>query len=183
MLPNYHKEKTYHAITYFTEHTANCYKKKLFKLLFLLDFDYYEQIGREVTDLDYFAWKMGPVPTALFEAITTHDAELIERFEIVEEDVAGYEATKLLSRVPFEPKFFSEAELDLMKEISRNWYEATAKELEEFTHRTGGPWDMVWNEENRPQGLIPIEYALMYLDEDKRKVIQSIAKEDAAVLG
>jgi hypothetical protein len=65
MLINRDRQKMIHAIIYFAQNTRHCGKTKLHKLLYLLDFEHFQKTGRSVTGLDYFAWKMGPVPVAL----------------------------------------------------------------------------------------------------------------------
>ncbi len=183
MVSTRQKEKTYHAITYFLTHTENCFKKKLYKLLFLLDFDAFEDSGRSVTHYDYFAWKMGPVPTELHEAIESHDEELYSRFTITTQQLSeNIEATCFETNVPFEPKYFSEKELQLLKTLADTWRDGTASELEYFTHRPGSPWDKIWNQQGKPQQIIPLDYALDYLKEEDREVILNIAHERAAVL-
>ena len=65
MLVSHEREKMINAIIYFANHTRHLGKIKLFKLLYLLDFEHFRQTGRSVTGLDYRAWKFGPVPVAL----------------------------------------------------------------------------------------------------------------------
>jgi uncharacterized phage-associated protein len=183
MISTRQKEKTFHAITYFLTHTENCYKKKLYKLLFLLDFDAFEDSGRGVTHYDYFAWKMGPVPTELHEAIENHDGDLYSRFKITSERLSeDIEALRFETEVPFEPRYFSDRELEILERLSETWKYSTANELEYFTHRPGSPWDKVWNQEKKPQQVIPFEYALDYMKEGDREIILNIADERAAVL-
>ena len=176
-----HKEKTYHAITYFLHNTRNCYKKKLYKLLFLLDFEFYEISGRPVTHLDYFAWKMGPVPSELQVSIDNGDDDLISYFEIRTEHLGeGYEATALHNRADFDARYFSVKEFEIMKRLADTWADATAKDLEDYTHREGRPWHRAWEVEGRRQQLIPLDYALDYLDEGERNSIRQVAVERSA---
>lgn len=74
MLQNRSREKFIQAILYFAHNVAALGKVKLFKLLYLLDFDHYRQTGRSVTGLEYRAWKMGPVP-----------AELVQQWDALED--------------------------------------------------------------------------------------------------
>ena len=66
MIITHHREKLINAIIYFAKNTTYCGKTKLLKLLYFLDFYQFKQTGKSVTGLDYFAWKMGPVPKELF---------------------------------------------------------------------------------------------------------------------
>ncbi|EQD73859.1 hypothetical protein B1A_04740, partial [mine drainage metagenome] len=64
MLISHEREKLINAIIFFAIHTRFLGKTKLFKLLYFLDFEHHKETGRSVTGMDYFAWKMGPVPVA-----------------------------------------------------------------------------------------------------------------------
>lgn len=52
-------EKLINAIIYFCTNTQVCMKTKLFKLLYLLDFEHFKVTGKSVTGLEYKAWKLG----------------------------------------------------------------------------------------------------------------------------
>lgn len=60
MLITHEREKLINAIIFFANHTKHLGKIKLFKLLYLLDFEHFRQTGQNVTGLDYRAWKFGP---------------------------------------------------------------------------------------------------------------------------
>jgi hypothetical protein len=67
MLIHHEREKLINAILCFAHETQCLGKIKLFKLLYLLDFEHFRQTGRSVTGLDYQAWKFGPVPIDVME--------------------------------------------------------------------------------------------------------------------
>lgn len=75
MLITHEREKMIQAIIYFAQNTHYCGKTKLFKLLYFLDFEHYKITGRSVTGLKYSAWKMGSVPTALYEELDLPDPD------------------------------------------------------------------------------------------------------------
>lgn len=179
MIVNHHKEKAFNAITYFLKHTAMCNKKKTYKLLFLLDFEHFQQTGRSVTGYDYFAWKMGPVPTQLHEAIESGDNELLEYFDVIEETGSkrGFDAISLSNKKSFESKYFSKRELRLLKDISDRFEMMNGGEMEAFTHREHSPWYRMWVVENRKQEKIPYEYSLDTINEADKQTILEIAEE------
>ena len=184
MIVNHHKEKAFNAISYFVNHTSACNKKKLFKLLFLLDFEHFEQTGRSVTGYDYFAWDMGPVPAELHETIENPDQEFLDNFDIERIPMPdGYRnAISLKNKKPFEEKYFSKRELKMLKDISDRFHDSYGKELEDFTHREGTPWYRVWEGEKRKYKEIPYEYVLDGLPEADREAVIEIAKERAVFL-
>jgi hypothetical protein len=54
-LRNRDREKLIQAILYFALNTQHLGKTKLFKLLYLLDFDHFRHTGRSVTGMEYRA--------------------------------------------------------------------------------------------------------------------------------
>ena len=64
---NSSRQKLINAIVFFASNTQFCGKIKLFKLLYLMDFEHFGKTGKSVTGFEYEAWKFGPVPTALME--------------------------------------------------------------------------------------------------------------------
>lgn len=68
MIKTHEREKLINAIVFFAANTEHCGKIKLLKLLYLLDFEHFRQTGYSVTGMEYHAWKMGPVPTDLYNA-------------------------------------------------------------------------------------------------------------------
>ena len=82
MLINHEREKLIQVIIYFAKNTRFCGKIKLIKLLYFLDFEYYKATGRSVTGLKYSAWKMGLVPTALFDELEQPDPDFAHAIKI-----------------------------------------------------------------------------------------------------
>ena len=182
MIVHHQKEKAFNAITFFLEHTTLCNKKKTYKLLWLLDSEHFQVIGRSVTGYEYFAWKMGPVPTLLHEAIESNEPDFQEYFEIERKIWKGYETITLVNKKPFEPRYFSKKELAILEDLATRFDMMTGEEMENWTHRPGTPWYQVWQIEGRKQAKIPYEYALSELPSDKRDAISSIAEERKAFL-
>lgn len=178
------RAKAFNAITYFLDHTHDCNKKKTYKLLWFLDSEFFQIIGRSVTGYQYFAWKMGPVPTELHEAIDAQDGEFEEFFDVEHRSVRGYETITLISKKPFDEKYFSRRELDLLNDLSTRFDMATGKELEDLTHRPGTPWHQVWEVEGRKRAEIPLEYAvsLSGMSAEQKDIVVHIAQEREAFL-
>jgi uncharacterized phage-associated protein len=178
MIVRHQNEKAFNAIIYFLEHTSMCNKKKTYKLLWLLDSEHFRAIGRSVTGYQYYAWKMGPVPTALHEAIESGDPEFAEFFDIERYiDRKGYETISLVSKRPFDKQYFSKKELAILGDLVNRFDLATGEEMEQWTHREGTPWYQVWHVEGKKQAEIPYEYALSSLPAEEREIILHIAEE------
>lgn len=181
MLITHEQEKAYNAIKYFYEHTMTCEKKKLFKLLFFLDFEHYEKTGRPVTGYHYLAWERGPVPVELDRDIKNRSTDLVNEFDF-EDGPSDYNSLCLIGKTPFDPKLFSRRELALMADIADRFQDSTGSEMEAFTHREGTPWQRVFEVEKRPNHQIPFEYQLDDLDDEVKEVILDTARDRDAII-
>jgi uncharacterized phage-associated protein len=137
------KEKRINAIRYFCRHTKNLTETKLYKLLYFLDFFHFKQVGRPVTDLEYFAWDFGPVPTKLFFEIKEIKAPKEILMCIIEErDAETGEKKKSSFKSLQAPDLdvFSEREIEILENVAYIFRDARAKDMTEITHLKNEPW-------------------------------------------
>ena len=181
MLANYDREKLINAILFFCGHTKYCGITKLFKLLYFLDFEHYKQIGRSVTGLDYYAWKMGPVPTRLYNEIPNAlEPDLAERVQFIAiRSKHKNHFVKIQPKQAFVPKMFSKREIRIMTELAKEYKNSLADDMIEATHLENLPWHQVYCVEGNQQGIISYEYALKKADAD---LIGYIVKENKEVI-
>lgn len=109
-------------------------KKKLAKLLYFADFDLYEKIQKSITGDVYFAFPMGPVPSAL-EEIT---AEMAKNKMLGVEQVKereGYNPTEVYKCLA-EPDLsvFNDEEKKMLDRIVIKYGHLNGKQLEELSH-------------------------------------------------
>ena len=176
MLISHNREKLINAIIYFVEETGSCGKIKLFKLLYFLDFEHYKLTGRSVTGLDYFAWRMGPVPVALMDELEIPAQDFSSKIEIEQIPTTHNKAMlSLRAKAPFDPSHFTKRELNLLKELADQYALSRADEMIEYTHAPTLPWHQVFEEEKRPQAQIPYAYALAA---EEREAILGLALEN-----
>lgn len=179
MLVLHEQEKAYNAIKYFSQHTSMCGKKKLFKLLYALDFEHFAKTGRSVTGYTYVAWEMGPVPVELDREIKNEDSDLLANFELHSDSAGPYERLSFEPKTEFDSKVFSKRELAMLKDIADRFAQSTSKEMEDWTHQEGFPWQRVFEAEGRRNAVIPFEYELDLSNttvEEKEEILD-IAKE------
>lgn len=170
MLITHEREKLINAILYFAERTEHTGKTKLFKLLYLLDFEHYRQTGRSVTGLNYYAWKLGPVPVALDEEIEEPAADLDAAVTLEQEPVFNHIRMRIKALQTFDPSHFSKRELRLLASIAERYKNSFAKDMVDVTHGKGDPWDRVYVD---GQGFnAPIPYELAVLGEDSALVLE-----------
>lgn len=174
------KEKLIHAMIFFIKETKYCYKLKLFKLLYFLDFNHFKQTGKTVTGLEYFAWPMGPVPSSLYEEIN-NPINIKKFFKIIPEkkfspDFPKDKALKFIPKIEFDKFLFSKREIEIMDQLVELYKNIKSKDMSQISHKTGGPWDRVFNKDKNKQGFIPYEYIL---DNSPNSISKEEAKEIA----
>ena len=157
MLIDHSREKLLNAINFFARNTENLGKIKLFKLLYLLDFEHFRQTGRSVTGLEYRAWKLGPVPILLMQEWEQPHPDFLESLRIEPEPVFDHVRQTVRPLAEFDDRHFSRRELCLLEHFANEFRDALSQPMIDATHAEGLPWVKVWTE----QGMnAPIPYDL-----------------------
>lgn len=131
-----HKKKYQQAILYFGCKLGKEIrgKKKLAKLLYYLDFDYYEKYQKYFTGETYRKLPMGPFPISL-EAITT---DMVKKQQLIMSKIDewnGYNPTevyKILEKPDI--SVFSLDEKKMLDRIIKKYGCLNGKDLENLTH-------------------------------------------------
>lgn len=179
MLKTHDREKLLDAVLYFATHTKNCGKTKLYKLLFLLDFEHFKQTGRNVTGMEYFAFPMGPVPGTLNDELDEGPADdFSAAIDVKPEWVGDYRQYTVIAKREFNPSHFSKRELGLLDAISNAHCYKSATQMVEITHAENGVWDRVFAGGEGKYQPIPYELAL---DGNNAACLIENAKEFAAL--
>ena len=109
-------------------------KKKLAKLLYFADFDFYEKNQKSITGDVYRALPMGPFPTALdtmTEAMTKSKTIAVDQVEGRE----GYNPTEVYRSLGKpDVSVFDEGEIDMLDRIVVKYGHLNGKQLEELSH-------------------------------------------------
>lgn len=178
-----HRERLINAVVYFAQNTQHCGKIKLFKLLYLLDFEHFRQTGKSVTGFGYQAWKFGPVPIDLMEEWEEFGADLRERVRIVEEKVYDFnrQAVKVNDGVEFDADPFSPRQLRIMEAVAAKYHDTYSPDLIDVTHEQNGAWDKVWQGGAGAHKAIPYELAVADDAPNKADLLQ-IAEEQRMYL-
>jgi uncharacterized phage-associated protein len=174
-LQNITKEKRINAVRYFCKHTNFLTETKLYKLLYFLDFLHFKEVGRPVTDLEYFAWDFGPVPTKLFFEIRERKAPKEILMCIIEEkdiETGKKIRTSFKSLQPPDLDVFSEREMHILERVAYIFRDAKAKDMTEITHLKNEPWFKTLHSKGEKAR---INY-LLALDKDA-KIGEEIAQE------
>jgi uncharacterized phage-associated protein len=132
------KDKYKNAILYFAKKVGSgaVYgRKKLYKLFYFLDFDFFEKYDKPLTGDIYHKIQMGPAPSYL----DAYALELKEEgaLDIVKHRTGGGYEDTVVYRAVGEPNLsvFSNDEVTMLKRIVRLYGDKTGKELEILTQK------------------------------------------------
>lgn len=179
MLLNHEREKLIGAIIFFADHTRFLGKTKLCKLLYFLDFEHFKETGRSVTGLDYYAWKMGPVPVGLYEEVEMPEPDLAEKVQFIEIATRLGPMLTVKPLIQFDPTQFSKRELRIMESLAKEYCDTQAEDIVEATQLENQPWHEVYDVEGKRQHRIPYELAL--LKQEAETMSDVIAEREAFV--
>ena len=113
-------------------------KLKMMKLLYYLDFDFFEKYGRSVTGDEYLRFDNGPVPRMAEKILKEmKDKEIkITSYKVAEgyNDQQRIEATE-----EFDLNVFDKEELMMLEEVADKWEKFTGTEMKTASHGEA-PW-------------------------------------------
>lgn len=109
-------------------------KKKLAKLLYFVDFDFYEKNQKSITGDIYLALPMGPFPVTL-DAITDE----MTRGKTISinpvEEREGYHPTEVYKCISQpDVSVFDKVEIDMLDRVATKYGHLNGKQLEELSH-------------------------------------------------
>ena len=129
----------------------------LYKLLYFIDFDYYELFETQLMGLRYIKNHYGPSPVAFAKLVK--EMEKDEELEIIKTKRFDHDMTKYLPLVEPDLSLLSAKELAHIDKVLAKHSDKSAKELSEFSHK-----DIPWISADKQA---PIEYeAVFYRNED-----------------
>lgn len=110
----------------------------LYKLLYFIDFDYYEKHGKSITGLTYIHNHYGPSPVSDFRAVV-NDMRSHDELDIVETKFFHNTQKKYLSQAEPELQKLSASEIKHIDEELARLGDKTASELTDLSHKDT-PW-------------------------------------------
>jgi len=134
----------------------------LYKLLYFIDFDYYEKYEEQLMGLTYIKNHHGPTPKEFIKVVE----EMKDKGEIeeVKSSYFKYEQRKYLSRVSADLSQLNGRELEMIDSVLSRLSDKSATELSEYSHRDV-PW--MTHEEGEP-----ISYESVFYRNDPYSVRQ-----------
>lgn len=178
-MANIARNRLINAIVFFAQNTKFCGKIKLFKMLYLLDFEHFRQTGKSVTGGDYQAWKFGPVPIDLMEEWEELSDDLAGVVDIVPEQVLDYTRQNVVVKngVGFDDEEFTPRQLRIMRDLVTRYKDTFSPKMIDVTHEQNGAWDKVWSDGRGAHRPIPYELSIQDEAPEKEELL-TIAAEN-----
>jgi uncharacterized phage-associated protein len=172
------RNRLLNAIVFFADSVRYCGKIKLFKLLYLMDFEHFSQTGKSVTGVEYQAWKFGPVPIELMEEWDDLSDDLAQVIHIQSEQVIDYRRDRVVVNegVKFDDEDFTERQLRIMQTLAEKYRETYSPKMIDVTHEQNGAWDKVWQNGLGARKEIPYDLAI-HDGAPERDELLAIARE------
>lgn len=170
------REKLVQSVVFFAQNTRYLGKVKLFKLLYLMDFEHFRQTGRSVTGLEYNAWKMGPVPVPLMDEWEQMGNDLRGAVAIEPQKVFDYTRETVVARSPFDDRHFTRRELEIMESLALKYRDTKSGEMIDVTHAQNGAWATVWNDGEGYNQPISYDLSLPVDSPDRDRIMEAAAE-------
>jgi uncharacterized phage-associated protein len=108
-------------------------KKKLAKLLYFVDFDFFEKFQKTITGDVYKALPMGPFPVTMERVITgmTKEKKLTVKLE---KERNNYNPTEIYKAKDNPKEIFSKDEQKILDRVVLKYGHLTGKQLEDLSH-------------------------------------------------
>lgn len=139
--PQTNPEKLREVLLYVLEKVGakpNVGETVLYKLLYFIDFDYYEKTGHSITGLTYVRNHYGPTPALEFKDII-EGMKQADELEVVETKYFKNNQKKYLPRISIDLSNLSAKELQHIDETLARLSDKSASELSELSHYDT-PW-------------------------------------------
>ena len=109
----------------------------IYKLLYFIDFDYYEKYGKTLVGAQYIKNHFGPTPVSFKKIVEEMQQE--EQIDMVSGDYFKYKQRKYMPRVAPDLSGLSAQELEHINEVIQRLGDKQAKELSDLSHQDT-PW-------------------------------------------
>ena len=147
-IPQRNIEKFKQVLLYVLEKVGakpNVGETVIYKLLYFIDFDYYEKYEKQLMGLTYFKNKYGPAPREFKRVVD--DMIKADELEEVRSSYFKHDQKKYLPKVKPDLSVLSGQELELIDSVLERFSDKSAKEMSDITHRDT-PWLVAKDKEN-----------------------------------
>lgn len=147
---NPNRAKIIEAIIYFSKNLKNPTKMMIYKVLAELDYRHFQETGMSVTNLDFYAWRKGPVPADFDSEISDRENKAIDVPDdfktslYVDEIVwANNKGKTLLWKAKKKPNLdiFTQRQKDILDNVAFIYKDSTATQASDASHEKDTPWE------------------------------------------
>lgn len=124
------------AVMYIAAHAKYPYKTEVLKLLFLMEERMVQKYHVPMLSIPFSVWRLGPVSVDVFEELSDGPA-LLSEFVTLQFNGQGIMVKP--SRA-FDEDEFSDAELEVMREVMDKYGDMNSEQLINLTHSEGSLW-------------------------------------------
>lgn len=148
----------------------------LYKLLYFIDFDCFEIIGRPLTGMNYIKMQFGPVPKAAqFNPVVNRMIKNKE-IEIISSNYFGMLQKRYISWKKYDISSFKSEELEIINTVINQLSDFTASQIEDYVHGDA-PWKIAGNKEEIDYNLV-FERSAPYAHRDYEGLWQEASVKD-----
>ena len=140
------------AVMFIASRARYPYKTEILKLLYLMEERMVQLYHIPLLSIPYSVWRLGPVSVDVFEELSDGPV-LLSDFVTLQFNGQGI---RVIPSKDFDEDEFSDAELQVMREIMEKYGEMNSEQLIELTHKEGSLWQETAKEygieivENKP---------------------------------
>ena len=135
-MTNEQVDKIGNSMIFLSKEIPNISKTKMLKLIYLLDELSIKNSGIPFFNLQYKAWKLGPVSEEVFIELSDKPLRLGNYIDIQHTENGSF----VLPKSDFCDDEFSDNDIDLLEYVVKKYSAITAKQLIEYTHSPNSPW-------------------------------------------
>ena len=134
------------AVMFIASRARYPYKTEILKLLYLMEERMVQLYHIPLLSIPYSVWRLGPVSVDVFEELSDGPV-LLSDFVTLQFNGQGI---RVIPSKDFDEDEFSDAELQVMREIMEKYGEMNSEQLIELTHKEGS----LWQETAKEYGLL-----------------------------
>lgn len=146
----------------------------IYKLLYFIDFDYYEKFGEKLIGANYIKNHYGPTPMDFKKVIS--EMEQNEEVETVISKYFQYDQRKYLPRRSPNISIFNAREIEHVNDVLAKFSDKTGKELSDYSHEDV-PWKITKEKEIIHYDLV-FEREAPYAQRDYMKMWEDASLQD-----
>jgi len=124
----------------------------LYKLLYFIDFDYFEITGRPITGLNYINRRFGPVPATKEYCVTVEEMQAVNQLKIFSQEYFGLTQKRYVALTNYEEESLDLREIKVIDSVINRLSDMSAKKIEDFVHEDT-PWKLTKEREVIPYYL------------------------------